>query len=224
MKSNQTREKILDASLKLFNEKKASNVSTVQISAAMKISPGNLYYYYANKEEVIRCIWKERIAENLKVILGNAGEMRTAADLLDYIKECSKHIMKYNFFYTEMPTLFTNDNELLRLCGDISDRIVRSLSDLYSVWKQRGNVIDLAEERRVLMIENCVGLFHQMVVSCDIAQRTKQNIDAFMKSAYLHMASFLQPYFTDAMNREMEDELRKRDVSEKGCLKFIAFA
>ena len=54
MKSKKTREKILDVSLQLFNEKKASNVSTVQISAAMKISPGNLYYYFANKEELIR--------------------------------------------------------------------------------------------------------------------------------------------------------------------------
>ena len=53
MKSNRTRERILETSIKLFNEKKASNVSTVQISAAMQISPGNLYYYYANKDEVI---------------------------------------------------------------------------------------------------------------------------------------------------------------------------
>ena len=61
MKSNRTKGKILETSIKLFNEKKASNVSTVQISAAMEISPGNLYYYYANKEEVIRCIWQEKM-------------------------------------------------------------------------------------------------------------------------------------------------------------------
>ena len=39
MKSNRTKGKILETSIKLFNEKKASNVSTVQISAAMEISP-----------------------------------------------------------------------------------------------------------------------------------------------------------------------------------------
>lgn len=224
MKSNQTREKILDASLELFNEKKASNVSTVQISTAMKISPGNLYYYYANKEEVIRCIWKERIAENLKVILDKAGKIKTAADLLDYIKECVKHIMKYDFFYTEMPTLFTNDNELVRLCGDLTTRIIHSLSGLYDAWKQSGNVIDLAEASRVLMIENCISLFHQIAVSCDIAQRAKENTDALMENAYLRMAAFLQPYFTDTMNQEMKDELRKRGIGENGYVKPIAFA
>ncbi len=224
MKSNQTREKILDASLKLFNEKKASNVSTVQISTAMKISPGNLYYYYANKEEVIRCIFKERIAEDLKGILGKAGEIRTAADLLDYIGACTKHVMQYNFFYTEMPTLFTNDNELVRLYGDITARTVRSLSGLYTAWNQSGNAVDLTEAKLTLMIENCISLFHQIAVSCDIALRMKQDADAFMECAYLRMASFLHPYFTDAMNREMEDELRKRGVSEKGYAGSSIFA
>lgn len=224
MKSNQTREKILDASLELFNEKKASNVSTVQISTAMKISPGNLYYYYANKEEVIRCIWKERIAEELKVILDKAGKMKTAAGLLDYIKECAKHIMKYNFFYTEMPTLFTNDNELVRLCGDITARIIHSLSGLYDAWKQSGNVVDLAEASRVLMIENCISLFRQMAISCDIAPKAKVSADAFLEGVYLHMAAFLQPYFTDTMNQEMRDALRKRGVSENGPAKPLAFA
>ena len=74
MKSKKTRERILDVSLELFNLKKASNVSTVQISAAMKISPGNLYYYYANKEEVIRCIWQERMKDELEEMLEEINE------------------------------------------------------------------------------------------------------------------------------------------------------
>ena len=50
MKARKTKDRILDTSIRLFNERKASNVSTVQISAEMGISPGNLYYYYDNKE------------------------------------------------------------------------------------------------------------------------------------------------------------------------------
>ena len=53
MKARKTKDRILDTSIRLFNERKASNVSTVQISTEMGISPGNLYYYYDNKEEVL---------------------------------------------------------------------------------------------------------------------------------------------------------------------------
>lgn len=214
MKSNQTREKILDASLKLFNEKKASNVSTVQISAAMKISPGNLYYYYANKEEVIRCIWSERMVKNLDDILGKTEEIKTAADLLDYIGECLQYIMKYNFFYVELPTLCFNDSELVQLYDAFANRIRRSLSGLYAIWSRNGKAVDIPEQSQMLMIENCIGLSRQMVISCDIAKTAGKAIDTFMESAWRHIVSLLKPYFTDSMKKEMEDELKTRGVSE----------
>ena len=78
MKTNKTKEKILDTSIRMFNEKKASNVSTVQISADMKISPGNLYYYYSNKEEVIRCIWNERMTKEIEELLDRYENAETA--------------------------------------------------------------------------------------------------------------------------------------------------
>ena len=105
MKSNRTKGKILDTSIRLFNEKKASNVSTVQISAAMEISPGNLYYYYANKEEVIRCIWQERMAGEINDLTEQYEGMETAEELLGFFSGMMQHCLRYKFFYTEMPTL-----------------------------------------------------------------------------------------------------------------------
>ena len=113
MKSNKrTREKILDSSLKLFNEKKASNVSTVQISTAMKISPGNLYYYFANKEELIRCIWEERMVVEVKEVFEAHKDITEIGDAFNIFEQYVAHCVKYKFFYTELPTLFTNDEKL----------------------------------------------------------------------------------------------------------------
>ena len=42
MKNNKTKGRILDKSIEMFNVRQASNVSTVQISKDMGISPGNL--------------------------------------------------------------------------------------------------------------------------------------------------------------------------------------
>ena len=87
MKINRTRERILDKSIELFNRKQASNVSTVQISTALEISPGNLYYYYTNKEEVIRCTWKERMVPEITEILETAEEINDKKDLEQYLKD-----------------------------------------------------------------------------------------------------------------------------------------
>lgn len=87
MKARKTKDRILDTSIRLFNERKASNVSTVQISTEMGISPGNLYYYYDNKEEMIRYIWTERMRSEAEALVEKYAEVRSAADFIECIRE-----------------------------------------------------------------------------------------------------------------------------------------
>ena len=120
MKINRTRERILDKSIELFNRKQASNVSTVQISTALEISPGNLYYYYTNKEEVIRCTWKERMVPEITEILETAEEINDKKDkyIINYfslmiiksIREyCMKKYKKGFKKYLSSPSLMTRE-------------------------------------------------------------------------------------------------------------------
>lgn len=140
MKINRTRERILDKSIELFNRKQASNVSTVQISTALEISPGNLYYYYTNKEEVIRCTWKERMVPEITEILETAEEINDKKDLEQYLKKFLAHYAKFRFFYTERTTMFYNDDEMEDLYVETAAQEKETLEALAADNKNAGEV------------------------------------------------------------------------------------
>ncbi|MBC7457291.1 MAG: TetR/AcrR family transcriptional regulator, partial [Bdellovibrionaceae bacterium] len=53
-----TKDRILLVALDLFNADGATEVTTNDIAKALKMSPGNLYFHYKNKEQIIREIFK----------------------------------------------------------------------------------------------------------------------------------------------------------------------
>ena len=71
-KPRRTAERILEVSLDLFNRFGEPNVSTTLISAELEISPGNLYYHYPAKDELINALF-DRYEKAL-------GELLQAAD------------------------------------------------------------------------------------------------------------------------------------------------
>ena len=76
-KPRRTAERILDITLELFNRFGEPNVSTTLISAELGISPGNLYYHYPAKEELINTLF-DRYERALTELLRAADDVPTS--------------------------------------------------------------------------------------------------------------------------------------------------
>ena len=63
-KSEQTRGRILNTALGLFNEQGTAAVSTNHVAAEAGLSPGNLYYHFTDKQEIIRALHERYAAAN----------------------------------------------------------------------------------------------------------------------------------------------------------------
>src|SRR6266536_2569583 len=48
-----TRDRILETALRLFNEEGAAKVPTNRIATELEMSPGNLYYHFRQKEQLV---------------------------------------------------------------------------------------------------------------------------------------------------------------------------
>lgn len=199
MKVKKTREKILDTSIKLFNEKKASNVSTVQISAEMKISPGNLYYYYANKEEIVKCIWNERMLEDIKLLLAGYEAAETAGAFMETLRKSFEHCMRYSFFYTETPTLFANDGSLKDICSETGKLAEEVMIRLYGSWVSEGKAAEESSDAVQAIVRNGMSIFRDIASGCDLSKETS------VRQALLDMVFYLKAYLTDEMRREMDE-------------------
>lgn len=51
-----TRDRIIHSATELFNDQGERNITTNHIAAHLGISPGNLYYHFRNKEDIIHSI------------------------------------------------------------------------------------------------------------------------------------------------------------------------
>jgi AcrR family transcriptional regulator len=107
-----TRDRILDAALGLFNESSAAEVSTNHVAAAAGISPGNLYYHFRNKEEIIRALFERLFdAWDQRLVLPN-DRAPEVADIGHLARVNFDILWEYRFAYRELGALLRHDETL----------------------------------------------------------------------------------------------------------------
>lgn len=104
-----TRDRILQNAVELFNCTNTQKATTNHISKKMGISPGNLHYYFKNREEIIREIYFKM--KNEFTLLPHEFP-NTLDELFKANRKSFKIQWKYRFFYSELLFLLSRDIEL----------------------------------------------------------------------------------------------------------------
>jgi AcrR family transcriptional regulator len=106
-----TAERILDVSLALFNRFGEPNVSTTLISAELNISPGNLYYHYPAKDELINALFG-RFEKSLDELLPAAGDVANVEDAWLFFHMLVELVWQYRFLYRDLNDLLSKNRRL----------------------------------------------------------------------------------------------------------------
>ena len=110
-KPRRTAERILEVTLDLFNRFGEPNVSTTLISAEMGISPGNLYYHYPAKDELINSLF-DRYERALNNLLQAADGVRNVEDAWLFFHMLFELIWQYRFLYRDLNDLLSKNCRL----------------------------------------------------------------------------------------------------------------
>ena len=110
--ARQTRQRILDASLAMFNAQGEPNVTTNHIADELEISPGNLYYHFRNKDDIIEQLFGGYEARMDTALSAPEGRLPGLEDVwlqLHLVFEC---IWDYRFLYRDLVDILTRNRRL----------------------------------------------------------------------------------------------------------------
>jgi AcrR family transcriptional regulator len=204
-KPRRTAERILDTTLELFNRFGEPNVSTTLISAELKISPGNLYYHYPAKDELINGLYT-RYHRSLEELLLAADNVRNVEDAWLFFHMLFELIWQYRFLYRDLNDLLSKNRKLETQFQKIIQGKNRAVQAVLGGLARGSAVkIDAAQAEPVataMVVVLTYWLSYEYVRDPRKALEPETSGPALVRGAY-HVLSLLMPYLDPAAREHL---------------------
>lgn len=201
MKRVTNRDRILSSAIDLFNKTGVVAVTTNHIAHELSISPGNLYFHFRNKEEIIRELF-DRMSDEIYALWKSKSGLETYASPIELIEGSFEVFWKYRFFHREMYHLRRKDPSLARKWRTHMNKTVRLLTATYRYWVRTGVMVPIEDPGQMRMVSDLVLItsssFLQFYESPD-RPATKRSVQMAVK----HILRLLLPYMTDRLKNEV---------------------
>jgi AcrR family transcriptional regulator len=204
-KPRRTAERILEVTLDLFNRFGEPNVSTTLISAEMGISPGNLYYHYPAKDELINTLFS-RFEAALEELLAAADGVENVEDAWLFFHMLFELIWQYRFLYRDLNDLLSKNRKLETHFQTVlkhKGRAVRGLLDGLS----RNDVVQITGVEAgpvstAMVVVLTYWLSYEYVREPRRALEAESAAASLSRGAY-HVLSLLLPYLEPASRQHL---------------------
>lgn len=112
MKKVKTRDRILDTSLQLFNSLGEPNVTTLLISDELEISPGNLYYHFKSKSDIVEELYG-RFDHEMNDLLAVPEDAEITLDQQNFFLHLLfETVARYRFIYQDLVNVLSRYDAL----------------------------------------------------------------------------------------------------------------
>uniref|UniRef100_UPI004048B23B TetR family transcriptional regulator n=1 Tax=Aliarcobacter sp. TaxID=2321116 RepID=UPI004048B23B len=195
-----TKDKIIEVSIKLFNEKGCLNTSTRHIADELNISVGNLYYHFKNKEEILTAIF----LQYLEIVFKEVSSLDYSQDeiflLKNFLLDNLEADIKYRFLHLELNLLVMTFPSFKKIMEEQLQNEIEMIKKLVNYQIKYGYIIEMQDEEIDLFVSNswiiaCNNLSFWNLLSNDLIDNAKKGA--------LNMFYFIKPYLT---KKSLENE------------------
>ena len=204
-----TRDRILQAALALFNADGSHTVSTRHIASRVGISPGNLYYHFRNKEEIVLCLY-ERIEQTLLAMLAppEPAVLRSFDQVVGYLDAIFAHLWEFRFFYRDLNSLLRDVPGLKERYRTLAERTQAGARGIFGAMVDAG-WMDATEEQLDLLATNAWIVLTQWFTHRQVVDRRRTIQSADIRDGIRHLVALFSPLLHAQQRRRLQLALTK---------------
>jgi AcrR family transcriptional regulator len=188
-----TRERILETALLLFNRFGEPHTTTADIADEMEISPGNLYYHFRNKDEIIAELFAgfERRLDGL--LASPEGRSAGVEDLWFLLHLLFEAMWDHRFLFRDLDEILSRNRKLASRFALIMRRGSRTVIELCRGLVATGAME--ASEREIAALANNVGLVATYWISYQRISAGERAADAVsLERAAYQVLALIAPF------------------------------
>ncbi len=195
-----TKDKIIETSVKLFNEKGCLNTSTRHISNELGISVGNLYYHFKNKEEILIEIFLRYVNAVFKEISFLNHSQDEIFLLKNFLVDTLDSNIEYRFLHLELNLLLISFSKFKTIMQEQLKLEIKMIKELLYHQIKYGYLKQLNEIEIEFLVSNSwilasSNLSYWNLLSDDIIKNVKKGS--------LNVYYLIKPYLTQ---KSLENE------------------
>ena len=191
--ARRTRERVLEAALELFNERGCASVTTNHVAAQAGISPGNLYYWFGDKDEIVRELYAQYVAGYEQLWAAGSGVLYGLSpdEVMARLADGAALSGRYAFLSRDLLGLLNGDPALAASYRAVYHRRIAEFTSLAHAWRVSGLIRDLDDETIADMVDALWIISETWLAFAEI---DGANVEADHGSRLLRVV--LQPYLT----------------------------
>ena len=197
-----TKDKIIEHSIKLFNQYGYNNVSLHQIAEALQVSSGNLTYHYPKKAALMEAVYNVFV-NDLLGLQASIGVSSTIEDMLIELDEFIKIQNRYRFFYVDLLDIGRNYPAIAKQhYRHIQGQINRIEENL--IFNCEAGIINQAYKTMLPQLAETIWMTVVFWPSQMILRGKKNNPDDLLSAVSNILKPYVSQEFSESLNKKFK--------------------